>query len=335
MGKRELVLILIFAAAGVGVWRLSAPSSKADDTPFSFATAVERLRARLGGNRASARVTRSAELTAEPGLTTLVLPDVRAEVTVVGEARATITAELEATVTGPDDAAAQAQGRNVVFSLRQDRDRAFVDLQVPRRPSRRAETRMTLRVPSRMAVETTGLVGTIEVSDVAGLRVDGARAQVRARRVTGGVTVTLLVGDVDVDGAREVRTDTRRAGVRLARVTGGATLTAVDGRVVVGTVDGEVQIDSTRADVDIDASGASALRVTSKDARVAVTWPGTGGATLDVSIADGPLTVPTGVRIESEERRKRATGPLSSAGPTLAIDATRGSVSVARRARVD
>lgn len=332
MGKRELVLILIFALAGAGAWHLSAPASPADQAPFSFARVAQRMRARFGGNRVTAQVKKTAELPAPPALVTVIIRDAPVDITVVGEDRTTVAAELEATVAGPDDEAARARGRSVVLSLRADQDRAVVDVEVPGRNMRREPARVTLRVPGRLAVEAPGLTGALEASDVARLRVDGARAQVRARRVTGTVTVSLLAGDVDVDGAHDVHTDTRRADVRLARVTGDATLTAVDGRLTVHDVRGRVQIDSTRADIDMESSGTSPLRVTAKDARADITWPAAHGATLDVSVEDGSLTVPEGVRVETTDRRQRATGALGSGGPVVAIEATRGSVSIARAA---
>ena len=67
MGKRELLLLVVFVVLGVGVYQVSAPAAPADAPGFSLSRLVQMAKAHFHGPQVRRTVTRTATLTVPEG----------------------------------------------------------------------------------------------------------------------------------------------------------------------------------------------------------------------------------------------------------------------------
>ena len=80
MGKRELLLLVVFVVLGVGVYQVSAPAAPADAPGFSLSRLVQMAKAHFHGPQVRRTVTRTATLTVPEGIDTLDLGEIRGAV---------------------------------------------------------------------------------------------------------------------------------------------------------------------------------------------------------------------------------------------------------------
>ena len=84
MGKRELLLLVVFVVLGVGAYQVSAPAAPADAPGFSLSRLFQMAKAHLHGPQVHRTVTRTATLTVPEDIETLDLGDIRGSVFVEG-----------------------------------------------------------------------------------------------------------------------------------------------------------------------------------------------------------------------------------------------------------
>ena len=96
MGKRELLLLVVFVVLGVGVYQVSAPAAPADAPGFSLSRLMQMAKAHFHGPQVRRTVTRTASLTVPEDIDTLDLGEIRGALVVEGTDRSEIAIRLEA-----------------------------------------------------------------------------------------------------------------------------------------------------------------------------------------------------------------------------------------------
>jgi hypothetical protein len=369
MGKRELLLIVVFMIAGALVYQATAPPPAPGETSFSIGRMVEGLRRHIRGNRASAVVTTPSTHPLNPDVAELRIALRSGDITIVGEDRADIAAELRVESNGYDDAEAQQLAKETVLKFEGAGSRRLATVSFPRGGTQRA--RLQLRIPARLQVKLDASSGHLEVSNVAAVDLATARGETQIRKVAGRVSGTHRNGKILVADAGPVRLNTIGSDLRLEQIHGEVNLTmrsgemngselagpididttatditlekldkttgilrinAVSGSVTVKALRTEGRIDVRNSDVDVIIDRAAPLAIYSEGGASVDITPPPGGYQLDAVAANADITLPESMlTVTTSGQEHRATGAVKGGGPTITIRTGRGEITVRPR----
>jgi Putative adhesin len=328
MGKRELLLIVAFAVAGLVVYQATAPARPAGSRQVTVGGVIEHMRRAVRGNRASAEVTTAQTQAIDASVTDLRLRLRSATVVIEGEDRSDVAVEMLAWSNGYDDAEAQALAKQTLLKLDPAGTTLIATIEFPEPGSQRATVKM--KVPSRLrirldgsgpatisnvnAVEMTSGRGTTAISGVAGT-VSGVHrgGELTLQRI-GSLKLTTQNSDVKLTTAKDVSLTMRGGELRGEGVTGAIEIEANQGDIRLEKIDaaasplrvnangGSVEILGLRTEARIDGRNTSVEVVMDRPAPVAIynegdediefTPPQAGGYKLDALVRDGRLTPP-------------------------------------------
>jgi hypothetical protein len=364
MGKRELLLIAAFVVVGVVAWRLTAPR-ETTGSGFSIARTVEQARNAMRGERVAAPVRETA--TASPGDTikTLLVEELVANVTVIGEDRAEATAELRGNVFGVDETDSRARLAKVDLQFVDAGDVLRTAITLPETRQRRPSLELRLTVPARLAVKLVRIRGDVEVRGVAAATIDSRSGDLSVVDVPGLVRAEHRGGEVELVRIGEVKCDISLADLRVSEVRGGLDCETREGRFEARAVGGTTRVESKRTDLDFETlrgavtievedarvtvrdhaapitftgeRGRLALtltapaetRITAEDAPVEVTLGRGVGAAADLEVEEAALRLPEPLQPTAGPNAKQAfVAPLNGGGRPLVVRSRRGDVTV-------
>jgi hypothetical protein len=365
MGKRELLLIVVFALFGIAVWQLTAPPTDPNEPGFSLQRLVSNLRTELAGQRVEVSLEREAAAVPSPAVQRLILTGYRGALSVVGEDRADVTATLKGTVFGSDTPETTALAEKVTLALKEDGQEVTLLLDRPEM-RRRPRLQLDIRLPKRLAVRLEVQGERVEVGGIAAVDATLRFAATQIRDVPGEVKVEQRDGRLEIAGVGAVTLLTRRAEVRVDRVTGPARIEATDDRVTLrrasgpvvfetrrveveaedlqdelkatvtdGTfsarsVAGVVAVESQRCRVGLAVDGRAPVTITAADALVEVTLAAQARVTLDLDQLDGEIRLPADspITVAREEGHQSAKGALRGGGPLVKVRARQGGIAI-------
>lgn len=366
MGKRELLLVSGFAVIGILVYQLTMPASA--DTGGGFSAWWARVRSHFQENRVERRYERKAEVPVTPEVKTLAVRLGRGSVNIVGEARDTIAVELSGAVLAADEAAAAEVERKIALTAEPDGTAIRVAVEVPdhdelaRRP--RPSVRLTIRVPSRLAVEVRSGGGELAVNDVAAVHLREAEGNIRIGGIAGAVSGEVARGSLEVERVGSVALKARRCDARFATINGAFELEAnrceVRARAVQGAstldienVEGELEdavgpvrikgqggafyVRGGRGPIDADTDRTTLhllpaapvpINATVERDTIEITLP-RGGLEVDAIATDGDVRAPHGLlTVERSDDMVKASGAVLGGGPRVQLRTTRGDIIV-------
>jgi hypothetical protein len=299
MGKRELVLVIGFAVAGVVLYQITAPPALAGAPGFSISRLVDHLRRHIRGNSARAEVQSTRTEPVDASVDELRLAVTAQELTIVGEARRDVSFDLTVTSTGYDEAEAKQHAEAAKLTIDRAGSAIAVKLKYP--PEGRQRARLGIKVPARLRVRIERSDGRLEVAHVAALEASTSGAGAAIRDVAGPVTVNQRGGPVSIDGAGSLRLTARGGNVKVQNITGLVTVQSFSGELSLAGVVGPVEIDARNTNLRLDALKAlkPPLRVTATNGSVRIAGLRTearldgNDAELDVAL-DAPAPVAAG-----------------------------------------
>ena len=370
MGKRELLLILGFAIAGVVVYHATAPPPAEGERRFSFGQLLDHVRREVRGNRASAETTALTRHPVDAGVSELKVNSRMGELTIVGENRTDIEAEIRVRSNGFDSAEAQRLAQQTKLLIEGSGRRLAARVSYPRDGTQRT-LRLTLKVPARLQVILEARGGPMDVSGVAAVELASPRGEMRIRNVPGKVTGSFGGGELLIADTASIRIETDGTEVRLERILADATLRirsgelrgtdlagtieidsqgadillekiekadpllkirAVSGSVTVKGLSTEARIDARNAEVEIDVARPAPLAIYSEDGGSIDVTPASGGYELDAVSQGGEITVPENtVQTSTGSEEKRAAGAVAGGGPVITLRSARGDIRVRAR----
>jgi len=368
MGKRELVLIALFAIIGVVLYHLTAPPPPPGSQGFSAGGIVQSFRRGLAGNRASVRVDTSRIEAIDPAVEELRFTLPGTELTVIGEERADIAVQLGVTSNGYDDAEARRLADASALVVTRAASTLVFAMNFPHEG--RQTARLNLKVPKRLKMRLDQMGGgKLEVSNLSGLEVIGMAGDMSVKNISGPVVLNQRRGSLEVDGAMSLKL-TSRGDAKAEHVNGTITVQALGGELTLASVVGPVEIEARntelkmesltdlKAPLRIDANNGSlrieGLRTEARidgrdteldvafDTPVATTIYSTGddigitppaaGYSLDAVATDGRITIDDdGIKPTGSESEQRAKGTVRGGGPTITLRATRADINVRAR----
>src|SRR5438045_9398494 len=197
MGKRELLLVALFAAAGFVLYQVTAPDSSADSSGFSVSKLLEHARRAVRGNRASAVVSSTQTERVDHATEERRIALRASELHVVGEQREDLAFDLEVTSTGFDEAEAKRWANTTVLKIDRAGPAVVVELKYPREA--RQTAKLTIKLPSRMRVRMEPSGSRLEVADVAAFEAANTSGTATIRNIAGPVTISHRGGELTID----------------------------------------------------------------------------------------------------------------------------------------
>jgi len=368
MGKRELLLIVAFAIAGVVAYQVAAPPAKPGQG-FSFSQLWDRMRRGMRGNNASAEWTSQQTLAVADTVRELRIRDVRGGVRLIGESRSDIALEFRVQSSGPDPAEALTLAKAAKLNADLQEDAVILVVQYPE--GVRQVANVVAHVPRRLAARIDGS-SRLEAADLAALQVTNASGETHVSGIGGLVSGDFRSGTLDIKDAGEIdltitnaRTlingvrGTSRLDLRGGRcsITGshgpaeidsrqGTTIEVQEnagsvriggngGRVQVTAPESEIRLDMRRTDVSVELRHDVPMSLNTTDARIELSLGTSPGIQLDAMATDGTIKaadwqLTPGVH-DKDSRLEHAFGH----GPRVSVRTQHGDILISRLAAVE
>ena len=365
MGKRELLLLVVFLVLGIGVYQVTAPAAPADAPGFSLQRLMQFAKAHFHGARERRTVTRTATFTPRAGIETIAIAGVRGTVVVEGADRDDVEVRLDAALAGLDDEDLTAQEKKLELTVNDDEHVATVKIDFDH-PGRRPRYEMRVQVPHRMKVQLGDGRASAEVRAVAALHLVDFQGDLTTESIAGPITgelrdVRAEFGDgatldlqtkngrlhaespaaVTIDGTRgaieivdpagpvTLKTDYCRMEVRG---TGGPVKVTGEGGVIeLREVAHPLTIEAERLTVNAELAAPVATSIVIEDDTVEVSLPREGGLQLEASIEDGVLRVPEELNPTKSAGKESVTAAINGGGPLVKIAVDRGELRIRTR----
>jgi hypothetical protein len=360
MGKRELLLIVGFALAGIVLYQLTAPA-RPSGSGFSLGRLIQSVRREVAGNRARAERTTQTTEALSPEIDEVRVQNVTS-VTLVGENRDDLQIDLTVSSTGADDREAAQLAEATRARLDTGGRLATLSVEYPEGGQQRAA--MTVHMPFALRARIEAARTETRASDIGAVYLDGTRGRVSLQRIHGLIEGTHVGGEVEMSEVGAVKLTTRSADVRIGHAQGevridmtGGTLTgdalAADfqfdgrgeveitgiggtarlntrsGRVSLRDIRHEVRFDGRDTDFALTLAEPAPVTAVTSGADIDCDLPEHGGYTLDLAATDGRVRVSNlDLPVTTEGTTERAGGKVHGGGPVVALRATDGSIEV-------
>jgi hypothetical protein len=364
MGKRELIIVAAFVAAGAVAYQLTAPAPKAGERRFSLSALLSGVRRQVQSNAASATITRTGTVALRPGVTELRLTGLRSlPIVVTGEHRDDIGYELWVESNGPDQATAKATAEKTRII---DDDLGLAQALSVGFPAEGTQSgRLTLHIPSRIlvrlessgrvtvsgvrAVDLRNLSGEATISDVSGpvtgshrsadLTVTGA-GSLDLALVSSRAKLTGIGGTIALNGRNGECTITQSRGAITASLTNleltitehaGAIKVSGDGGTLrVARPSGELAVDVKRMLVEVTLAAPLAATIITSEEPLRLTLAGPPRINLDAVVSDGAIRATDfGLEATRQDRESRLAAPLAGGGPRVVLRNSRADIVIA------
>jgi len=353
MGKRELLIIVAFAAVIALVYQFTAPPAKPGEG-FSFSRLFRNVRQNMRGNTAMAHNSDAGAIPIGSAITQLRVTGV-GKTKIFGEDRRDVAYELEVESSGPDEATALQYARQTVLTKDDLGSALALKVTTPREGTQNPS--LVLHVPLKLPVKVSGTYGAT-VKGVAELELDVSSGSVTAEGITGAVTGYHRQGEITIIDSASVDLTLAGSRARFSHVLGKLSLNARSGRAEIRDSAGAIQIDGASQELEIISPHAP-VRITARDGRIKIDRPlaetkieaqntevdvtieqavpltlltserplrlwiaGSPSITLDVAATDGGSIQPTEsfpLTIDRSAREQRARQTIGSDGPRVTL----------------
>jgi hypothetical protein len=327
MGKRELLIIIIFVAIGTVAYQFTAPPATGD-RGFSFSKIFSEARREMRGNPGSGKYVHKASIPVPADVREIRLIAVSEGVKILGDSKGdTVDYEFTVNSNGPDDATALGYAKETALERDHLGDSMVFRAVYPKPASQRST--ITMHVPARVAVRVESSLGA-DISGVAAVHLEAMRSTVTLSKVAGSVTGAQQDGDFTINEAGSVKLRLIRSKSKITNVKGGLTLDLRDTDSDITESAGTIEVDEVRSDLSIsDHKGASAITVRGNDGGITILRP-TAETRVDVRRAEVELlvdrAVPMTIITSDESLRLILAGTpafsLDAAASDAAIQAT-------------
>jgi hypothetical protein len=246
MGKRELLIAIVFAALAAVVYQVTSTPS-ANGQGFTFARFWNQLH-RSMPDRASATAASTLSTPVPAGISGVRIAEIAGGVTIEGEDRDDIAAEFTVRASATDDALAAACAK--FAHLKVDTVASILAFGPVYQRECRSVGTLTLKVPRRLTARIEGGNG-LHVSDISALRVVGASGGAVLAGISAGITGDLRAGSVQISDAGPIDLTLNGTQSTITNVRGTLRLDLRTGRCVVTGVTGGAEIEERQSDLDL------------------------------------------------------------------------------------
>lgn len=314
MGKRELLIVVVFVVLGAALYQVTAPPASGD-RGFSFGRLLDEIRADIRSDATSSKFTHSATIAIGDALEEVRLSGVTGRVTVTGEDRSDITYALQVSSTGPDEATATEYAKRTV--LLEDDLGDTLGLRVSYPPEARQTTALEMRVPRRFRIRIEG-GNSGEFKDFRVLRLEGVLGEIDAQNITEEVSGSHRNGRLTLESVGAVALTLQSSRALLTGISGPIMLNATRGETRIVDSTGTVQVEQSNNELRLEQP-RGAVQVSGSGGQIDVINP-LGEVRIDVRRTEVTLTVshpvPMTIMTSDEPLRLFLDGP-----PSVVVDA--------------
>jgi hypothetical protein len=256
MGKRELLLIVVFVIVGAVIYQATAPPASPNDRGFSLSRFMDAARREIRGRRASAEETTSATHPISGETTELRILGPISELEITGEARPDVETTFQVRSNGFDD----ADAKRLVKASKVVADRAasaiILRAEFPRDGTQRGT--LKVKIPSRLRVRVEPGSARFTVTNVSEVEIASTRGEATIRKIAGKVDIVHRGGDVVVEDAGSLRFSGRAGTLTVTNVRGDTSIRLEQGGdVTLAQLAGEVDVESRNAEVTLEGLDAT------------------------------------------------------------------------------
>jgi len=246
MGKRELVLVLAFAAVGAVLYQFTAPPAP-PGASSSGGGVFARIQRAIRGRPVHASAETKRTDAVDPSLTELRVKVSSAGVTVVGEDRTDVATTMTVDSDGVDAAEADRLAR--ATTLRVDRAGTGLRLGIDFPDDGLQRATLSIRVPRRFIVRVDEKRGALDVQHVASVDVKGNRGESRLSDIDGEIALTHRGSALSIAGAGSLRLTASGADAHVSGIRGSASVDVAGSSIELSDVRGPLDVRSRNSDI--------------------------------------------------------------------------------------
>jgi hypothetical protein len=264
MGKRELVLILVFVVLGIGVYQLTAPPPPPGSEGISLSGIFRGMKRGVSGARESATADSQQTAAVDASLRELRVNINRSnDLTVTGEDRTDVVAEMHTTARGYDQAEAKAAANAIALKLERIGEALVVRLDTAAtrnlpKNSGMFQMVIVLKVPKRLALRVEPHTGRLVVSHLAAAEIMGSRGETRLTAVAGRVVLSHSSGALEIADVASLKLTARNSRGTVKQVKGATTVDSTGADLAFADIVGPLEVEARNSDLEID--GITELR---------------------------------------------------------------------------
>lgn len=258
MGKRELVLVVVFVLLGIVVYQFTAPPPPPGSQGFSVSGLIRNIRRGVQGPRETASAAASTTTPVPESVNELRLNIARvSDVTVRGADRSDMAATLEVSGRGFDasEAAAVAHGPRLKIDASAGTITVSIDMTHAPQISRTQpppSMSLTLSVPQRLTLRAEPHIGRLTVTNVATMEAANSRGETRISGV-GGVVRLTHTGTLEISAVGSLKLTARNSRGTVEHVSGQTTIDGTGGELRLTDVAGPLEIEAHNTALTLDA----------------------------------------------------------------------------------
>jgi hypothetical protein len=258
MGKRELVLIVVFVVLGFGVYQLTAPPPPPGSEDVSLGGIIGKMKRQIQGAREFAMADSQLTVPVPSGVRELRINTSRSnDLTITGEDRLDLTAELHVTARGYSQEEARTAANATKLKIEPVGDSLVVSLDtsaVRNLPRNIGINQMAiaLKVPSRLTLRVEPHSGKLILSKLGGAEIMGSRGETRITGFAGRVALTHSGGALEIEELPSLKLNARNSRGSVRRVGGPVALDSIGGELEISHVVGPLEIEARNTEIKLD-----------------------------------------------------------------------------------
>jgi len=264
MGKRELVLIALFAVVGIVVYQFTAPPPPPGSEEVSVGGIFQRFKRSVQGPRETKTTESKDVVDVEATVRLLRISFAYGnDLTIVGSDRKDISIESKITGRGYDQAEATAIAETAKLKIEQTSEAVSMTA-AANLPGRRngprafvSQASYTINIPRRLAVRLEPHSGQLNVRDIAAIEIMGSRGPTTLSNIEGHIVLSQTGSRLEIDGAGSLKLTSRNATGVIKRISGTVSMDATGAETRIEDLVGPLDIEARNAELTIDAAKLS------------------------------------------------------------------------------
>lgn len=260
MGKRELVLIALFAVVGIVVYQFTAPPPPPGSEEVSVGGIFQRIKQQMRGPQATSTAEQEDAIELAPETRLLRLSFAYAnDLTITGSDGDHIMIKSTVVGRGYDEAEAKAVAVSAIPKVEHTADAVSLTAAATvagRRNGPRAfvsQATYTISVPRRLMIRLEPHSGQLTIRDIAGAEIMGSRGPTTLSNIGGHIALSQTGSRLEIDGAGSLKLTSRNTSGIIKRVSGTVTMDATGAETRVEDLVGPLDIEARNAELTIDA----------------------------------------------------------------------------------
>jgi Toastrack DUF4097 len=233
---------------------------------------------------------------------------------VVGEDRADIEISVHKSVSADCPEIAEKLLDSILLQNGKSSDVLEIEIQIPRKCSRRAVAHLEVRVPRATQVASSSTNGKISL--------EGLERSIRARSSNGSIAICEVNGDIDVT--------TANAKVACRCTQGRLHARSSNGKIEVGSHTGSIDASTSNGVIkaSIDVLGEEGVVLSTSNGRIVLDIPDNSDADVDIRVENGHIRNDIDLEETLPHADGRVRGRIGKGGTPIRLKTSNGTISL-------